>query len=578
MEDISILSRLTQNRKRIVSQFKTDARERGLSRDQATQELAGRLKQWDEGEGFWTSLGRGLVSPFVETGRNIATAGVESARAPVLAALSKTDPERAAQLAQPLSSSKLAPIFKSEAQMEQIGEKPGRALYEQGVKPSAGVASYAIPFGKGASLLTKAAVPGAVSGGLQSLAQTPEEADLKETLTSVGLGSVVGAVTATASAKLSEYAKGKIAKMAQKRAALKQQQQTGSWKPSDFGKGDWTQENILKRTGTRLVAGQQDVPAGMGRATNQMETARKMADYGLANADNWPSAANTITGRDGLITKVTRRAVGKADDVVIDGWLDMSDDLLINSPEIGASKQKGVKAFFKNLLMKTTGGSKGSLNPKADPTDVFEAIQILEGKAASIKGGRPSWSLTTEDKAMMEVYHLMADELKDRLFIESGANNQIISSLSRADIAKLKSISPNLYDDVAAAKTVSQLRNVAKPFVDAHKLFKEGIATGSSPFYQLGGGKPKGLGKLAGGFARGLPFAESILESKPVTSGAGQALRNIGSSSFASVPGKISGAVTSGASKAAGALGRGTKGAAILPSLIMAAQQQLRKR
>lgn len=535
---------MEEQRQRLIDQFKQNAKQRGLPREQATSELADELKRWDKqfgtvgGENILQSLGRILAYPFAETGKTLyTTAAVADPRTRKLLA------EEGREAFGPLAG-----LIKTEPELKQISERPSEAITKQ-AKASAGMAAYAVPFGRGTSLLTRATLPGTVAGTLATAPQVPETASPLETLGQLGLGGVLGGITATVLTKLSDYARSKIQTAIQKKAILDRLEQTGSWKPSDFGKGDWTQENFLKREGAKLVATQEKMPMGMARSTEGMETARKMADYGMANIDDWQKTPKIIE----KINKITSRAVGKADRVKSEGLLETADELLVNSPQINESKQKGMRAFFKNILIKMTGGAKGSLRPDSNPLDTFETIRVLERQAADIYSGVPTWNITNEDRAMIKVYYLMADELKDRLFIEAGANKQLIGSVSGKEANELRAVSQNLYNDVVSAKTVSQLRNILKPLVDANKIAIETERVATSPFYGLGGGQPRGLGKLAGGLIRGLPGAEALLESRPVTSGSAQVLRNMGQR-MSQVPETVRGGISQAAIRALGIL------------------------
>lgn len=126
-----------------------------------------------------------LLSPFVKTGQNIAGAGFELGRAGLSALGNKNvyvNQETGEEVANP---------FKTRQELEQFDPNSGgnvlKAILEQGVKPSAGVASWAIPFGKGANLASKVLLPGAGVGGLQAFSEEDS------TLGSVGKGALYGA-------------------------------------------------------------------------------------------------------------------------------------------------------------------------------------------------------------------------------------------------------------------------------------------------------------------------------------------------------------------------------------------------
>ncbi len=141
------------------------------------QQLQQQQPQPQQGEGFLRSLLSGLVDPFAKTGRTIGGGGLE-----ILRALSSpfADFDQAAQarvqgtspgirgLLANLQTAK-NPLL-SEEKLQQISSDPSQAIADQ-IKASAGVASFAIPFGKGASLASKVFAPGAAVGGLQAFSE-----------------------------------------------------------------------------------------------------------------------------------------------------------------------------------------------------------------------------------------------------------------------------------------------------------------------------------------------------------------------------------------------------------------------
>jgi hypothetical protein len=140
------------------------------------------------------NIGQTLASPFVETGQNLFT----------LAALA--DPRTREKLAFEGREGfgALSGLIKPEedlaamdrARKQGLGAMAGE-VYEQGVKPSAGVAAFGVPMGKGASILSRATLPAATSGGLFSLSQTPRGTGLGQTLTNVGKGAALAGALGT---------------------------------------------------------------------------------------------------------------------------------------------------------------------------------------------------------------------------------------------------------------------------------------------------------------------------------------------------------------------------------------------
>jgi len=99
-------------------------------------------------------IGKRIARPFVDTAKNIGTLGVVGASK----ALEGINPQLAAQLA--------STQFANDTS-KTIQEDPETAVKKQ-LLNSAEIASYTIPFGKGAGVMQKAVLPGAAVGGISS--------------------------------------------------------------------------------------------------------------------------------------------------------------------------------------------------------------------------------------------------------------------------------------------------------------------------------------------------------------------------------------------------------------------------
>ena len=375
-------------RLRFIENSIASAKAAGTSKEDFQSEFALELKKFDTDRGqrkdlsFIENFALSIASPFKKTAQNIGALGAEFAAVPQRRKIQATEAERtkifqqATNLAQqaqeatdPAERQMLlqqsrelaesapeatevsglargAGLFKSESELQQIGEDPTKALFEQGIKPSAGVAAFALPAKlplAGAGVVARGAAQGALAGGLTGLAQTPEQATPLETLQQVGIGTGVGAAAGAVTAKVSSAISKKVntikAARAQKKAVLRHMHELSKSrdpfiKPSDLDIPSWSDENFIKRTGTKLVGTQTKVPAGLGRSVDAPEAFRKMSDYGFTNADYWDDAAGFVTGKKGIVTKMTQNAVGNADDISTTGLLSMSDELIQEEPLI----------------------------------------------------------------------------------------------------------------------------------------------------------------------------------------------------------------------------------------------------
>lgn len=142
-------------------------------------------------------IARNMVQPFVKTGRNIAGGAFELGRAGLSALGNKNayvNQETGSEVQNPFLNRQELESFNSGKGpgLDNLFANlftPGSGVQKQ-IQNSAGVASYAVPFGKGANVLTRAILPGAASGGLSAFSQ--DDASTENVLG----GAVTGGVTA----------------------------------------------------------------------------------------------------------------------------------------------------------------------------------------------------------------------------------------------------------------------------------------------------------------------------------------------------------------------------------------------
>lgn len=255
----------------------------------------------------------------------------------------------------------------------------------------------------------------------------------------------------------------------------------------------------IKRVGTGLVASQYNVPRGVAVQQRLQDTVGELSDYGFKTLDQVDEVAPKITGRDGILTKITREAVGQADDVALNtkdvtSVLDVAKNI-VDDPSIPIGQdQKLINEFSRDLNGLTPGKQIGN----AEPFAVFDLAKKYEKKAAELLRYRPERASggSSSDEALGKAYKLMADELKDRLYTQAGADNAVIDVAKHSGlINELKEISPKLAKLVKKAKSVAEIRSLAAPFVRGGELVKstqggQQIATSNL------GGQATGLGKL----------------------------------------------------------------------------------
>ena len=141
------------------------------------------------GNDLVSNIVNSIAKPFVKTGKTIAGLGFEGARALDVATLpnpaKKMTPKEQAEFDKKIARTQQKDPFINEADFSGGNTK---GLTDQ-AKNSIAIASWAVPFGKGANIFSKAVLPGAAVGAAQSLpdAQTPED---------VARGAIIGGGTA----------------------------------------------------------------------------------------------------------------------------------------------------------------------------------------------------------------------------------------------------------------------------------------------------------------------------------------------------------------------------------------------
>ena len=280
--------------------------------------------------------------------------------------------------------------------------------------------------------------------------------------------------------------------------------------------------------GESLIASQYNVPRNVATRIGFPGSVRTLADYGITSIKKVPEVAEKVTGATGIISKITRSAVGKANPVELSAFADRPSVLevasnLAGDPSLPIGQDSKFVAYIQKGIQSVLGGSKGSITGQADPSDVFGFIQKLERESASVGGGKARHLLSESEHALKKAYQGVADELRERLFTTSGADQQLISAMTPQQLQELATISPKLAQDVASAKTVGELRHVAAPFVQANQAAKTTEAASRYAFADFGG-QGKGLGKLVPSLSDPLAIGRAALSSAPVNAFAGKAL------------------------------------------------------
>lgn len=301
----------------------------------------------------------------------------------------------------------------------------------------AGAASYAVPFGEGANVVTRALLPGAISGGLQAASQNNGN---------IAAGAAAGATGA-----------GLLHGAGQLVAPL-------------FNKAGQAADNL----GNKLIQSQYLVKPSSKIANDIKGTISTLSKYGVTNPEQMTQIASVVTGPDGIVNAIKNRAIAQADPVDTGGILDVAKKAINQSSLLRGTKTgQNFQNIIKNgIYSAAQGGPEGG-----DPTKIFKFVQDLEGQAADIGG----FGANKTEQQLASAYRTVATDLKDRLFSGTDATGAVTRNgadaqtfiLSPQQYQQLHQISPQLANDVAGAQTIKQLRSIEAPFVRASKLATE---------------------------------------------------------------------------------------------------------
>jgi tryptophanyl-tRNA synthetase len=446
------------------------------------------------------NIGKTLAQPFIRTGKNIAGGLLQAPlaiRAGDLANVvndpnaSDEDKDKALKELRRVNqlNKLMAPFAETGKATDSYKQDAGQVLSDprvtKQVRDSINVASYAVPFGKGANIATKALLPGAAVGAMQEASQDDA------TLSSVA----GGALTGSAFSGLA-YGASKI--------------------PSLIKKLGGTTE----KAGQKLIQSQYNLPRNVAKSLDLPATVQKLNEYGFNGIDDVANKADEVMS---IIEKPIQSSVSKAKAVDLQGLTGAVKDI-VDDPSIRVGQDEKIMGFVDKLIQKMSKGGKGSeLQLSGDPNSVLEVIRTLEKKAADVAKGKLPVAITDEERALKQAYRLIADELKDRLYTGAGADNLVAGEVGQvADL--LKKFSPKLAEEVSKAKTVGELRSLMAPFVRG-KIAAETTQFGQNLATETMGGAVKGLGKMA---QNPLNLLAVPLGSDVVSAGVGGATANVG--------------------------------------------------
>lgn len=215
--------------------------------------------------------------------------------------------------------------------------------------------------------------------------------------------------------------------------------------------------------------GSLDAPLRRGLGSPEDVLVKLYDDYGLTTPQDVQYAATHVTGRDGLVSKLTRELAAGAENVdtrITRDWLQDIMDLNGLTDEDAKTVTKQVIAALKR------SGATGI----TDGNTALDAIKQLEKQSAQYKGkdGVTYRRGSAEGTQKAMVLDAVRDELQGRVWDAAGDPSRV---LTPDRLTELKNMYPgnekwaNFVDNgLASVKTGAQMRSTMKPLVDGAKI------------------------------------------------------------------------------------------------------------
>lgn len=189
-------------------------------------------------------------------------------------------------------------------------------------------------------------------------------------------------------------------------------------------------------------------------------------DYGLKTPADVQYAANHVTGRDGLVSKMTRELASSADSVDTTITRDWLQELM---------DANGLLDDEQKTVTKQIAGALKRANTDSDGATTLDIMKQLEKQSARYKGKDGTYHHATEAEARKGlILDLVHDELQDRLWDAAGDPKKV---LTPKRLAELKGMYKNneawgnfIDNKLAKATSGAELRSAMKPLVDGSKI------------------------------------------------------------------------------------------------------------
>lgn len=189
-------------------------------------------------------------------------------------------------------------------------------------------------------------------------------------------------------------------------------------------------------------------------------------EYGLKTPADVQYAANHVTGKDGIVTKMTRELAKSADNVdtvITEDWLS------------NLMKENGLLEDEKKVVHDQVAAALQRAGRETDGNTTLDIMKQLEKQSARYKGKDGTYHLSTDaDQRKGLIIDIVHDELQDRLWDAAGDPQKVMTPKRLTELKNMykgNDAWANFVDNkLAKAQSGAELRSAMKPLVDGSKI------------------------------------------------------------------------------------------------------------
>ena len=189
-------------------------------------------------------------------------------------------------------------------------------------------------------------------------------------------------------------------------------------------------------------------------------------DYGLKTPADVQYAANHVTGRNGVVSQMTRELAASANNVDTTITRDWLQELM---------DANGLLDDEQKTVTKQIAGALKRANSSSDGATTLDIMKQLEKQSARYKGKDGTYHHATESETRKGIIlDLVHDELQDRLWDAAGDPKKVLTSKRLTELKSMYKDNDawaNFVDNRLAKSTSgAELRSAMKPLVDGSKI------------------------------------------------------------------------------------------------------------